>query len=489
MSRWTEAFNAHAFQATWQNLKAALDATVVDDESVTTSVIEIARLKKVTAYLDEIILGIDPELVPPGTWDNSNAQAEPCYQQIMQYTNNRNIAHIRQANAHADNLLTYLRPYMVSPRSVGSALQRAVKTYAKTIDEYGTSLSENSNGLLTVMNEHITKSKKLLESIEETKAKVDQFDVELFGDGDANVGIQSAVNKQVSEFEKKYDELVQYYNETLVGSPTEISTKKEVSQAKESVLSDRAEIGELLDNVSYEVDELGKFYVRIFGKTNAEDGRKEGGLAGELDERIKAITEFESKQKIKYQALNAQIETLLPGATSAGLASAYHDMKLSFNDSIRNSSRLFFASIGMLMLGSIALSIQSIEWPHITFLPIGELDSVLKGLLYKAPFYGPALWLAFYASKRRSEYQRLQQEYAHKEALAKSYDSYKKQIEALGDDNQEMQRAFILKAIDAIAYNASNTLDKKHGDKMPTHDMLDKLVEGVASMKEMLKAK
>ena len=71
------------------------------------------------------------------------------------------------------------------------------------------------------------------------------------------------------------------------------------------------------------------------------------------------------------------------------------------------------------------------------------------------------IWVAVYASKRRSENQRLEQEYAHKEALARSYISYKKQISELGKEDNVLLEKLILEAINAISYNASKTLDKK----------------------------
>ena len=105
MSRWLDEFKSHAFQSTWDNLKSELDKVTIDDESVFSSVQELARLKKVISYLDGMIEGIDPEFVPMATWDNFNNQVMPCLQQIMEYNNNRNIGHIQNANNNADNLL------------------------------------------------------------------------------------------------------------------------------------------------------------------------------------------------------------------------------------------------------------------------------------------------------------------------------------------------------------------------------------------------
>lgn len=91
------------------------------------------------------------------------------------------------------------------------------------------------------------------------------------------------------------------------------------------------------------------------------------GLASELDVRTKVLSDFEEKQKIKYKALNEQIENLLPGATSAGLASAYHEMKTSFDKPIKNASTVFYVALGVLMVGSILLAIDSIGWQHLSF--------------------------------------------------------------------------------------------------------------------------
>lgn len=482
MSRWVDQFEAHAFQGAWKGLNLLINEATVDDATVITSVTELARLKKVSSYLDEMINNIDPELVPMTIWDSFQQQAAAGSQQIIAYNSNRNIGHIQNANANADNLLTYIRPYMVAAGDVGKILQKAIKNYAKTIDEYGESFRNKSNNLVKTISEYTNQSKELHDHIENTKTETDQYREVLFGRDESDGGIQSKVNLLVEDFEKKHNEIVSQYNEILVGDKNSPSTMMEILQAKESITNDQGQITTLLADVSVEVNELSKFYIKIFGKSNS-DGTREGGLAGELNARTKALSDFEIKQNLKYLALVKQIEELLPGATSAGLASAYLDMKKSFDTPIKNMSLVFYVSIGLLIAASLLLAIDSVGLYYINFVKIGEWDAVLKSVVIKTPFYAPILWLAYYASKRRSEYQRLQQEYAHKEALAKSYDNYKKQIEQLDIEDIEMQKIFIMKAIDAIAYNASATLDGKHGDKMPALELVEKAVE------EMLKAK
>ena len=127
MSRWIEQFEAHAFQPIWEELKTNLAESAVDDETVLTSVKELARLNKVVAWLDDLINGIDPEFVPLSTWDNFNTQATACNLQIVSYNSDRAISHIQKANAHADNLLTYIRPYMVIEGKAARSMQKKLR--------------------------------------------------------------------------------------------------------------------------------------------------------------------------------------------------------------------------------------------------------------------------------------------------------------------------------------------------------------------------
>lgn len=481
MSRWIQQFESHAFQGVWVRLKSSLQTADVDDETVVTSTIELARLKKVISFVDGIINALDPDLVPLATWDSFNGQATPCLQQIDNYNSTRNIAHITQANAHADNLLTYVRPYMVVPSDSVNAMAKSVRAYAKEIESYVEGFRSKSKACLDKISEDGLVVERERIGVEEKNKEIELLHVKLFG-GEGSVGLSREVDEIVADFNHKHSEVVALHNELLIGDSDTESTRKTVMQSKEGILEEQYKIENLMEEVEFSVKNLKKFHERMFGKVDV-DGERVGGLSKELDERIGVLSDFEQEQKNRYQALNSEIETLLPGATSAGLATAYLDMKKSFDTPIKHAGSVFYWSIGLLVIASIILAVESVGGdPWVTFVKFDNWDVVLKGLAYKIPFYAPVLWLAFYATKRRSEYHRLQQEYAHKEALAKSYNSYKKQIEQLGDVDLAMQKEFIMKAIDAIAYNASETLDGKHGDKMPAQDVIEKVVESIRKL-------
>src|SRR6185312_17547490 len=107
-------------------------------------------------------------------------------------------------------------------------------------------------------------------------------------------------------------------------------------------------------------------------------------------------------------------------------------MKESFGEPIKNANRLFFLSIAVLVALSLLVNVESVGLWWVKFVHLSDWASIGISVAHKLPFYVPLVWLAYFASRRRSEFQRLEQEYAHKESLAKSYDSYRQQIDELG---------------------------------------------------------
>lgn len=482
MSRWIDKFETHDFHAVWNDLKNSLNEATIDDETVITSVQELARLRKIISYVDGMIDSLDPELVPLATWDSFYQQAIPCYQQIVNYNGNRNIGHITNANAHADNLITYIRPYMVIEGKAGKVLQESAKHYAKTLDEYLESFHTKASELISEIQGNNVDAINLRNDIYTAYEAADKFHLKLLGDEDNTDSIKSEVDGFVKSISEFYDEMNTFHDETLVGTEKTPSTKKLITLAKEDATRKQGEIAELLESVTQEVEDLELFHTKVYGIPN-KLGELEGGLLKDFDARVLKLSDFESKQIIKYNALNEEIESLIPGATTAGLATAYQEMKVTFDKPIKIFENVFYGAVALLILTALFSVFESLSWHEIKFAKFETWDAALKALMNKLPLYGALIWLAFFASKRRSENQRLQQEYAHKEALAKSYNSYKKQIEALDDEDQSMQKAFIEKAVDAIAYNASQTLDGKHGDNPPAHDLIGKVFDVVNEVK------
>jgi hypothetical protein len=94
----------------------------------------------------------------------------------------------------------------------------------------------------------------------------------------------------------------------------------------------------------------------------------------------------------------------------------------------------------------------------------------------------PAVWFAVFTSRRRNELERLRQEYAHKQAVTSSYQSFKEQIDRLGEKQPEMLSALMNTAIKTIGDNASKVLSNNSKESSPVHETISAVGHGVSKV-------
>ncbi|MGL4599764.1 MAG: hypothetical protein ACRCYO_19715 [Bacteroidia bacterium] len=181
-------------------------------------------------------------------------------------------------------------------------------------------------------------------------------------------------------------------------------------------------------------------------------------------QRIAKAEEEIYRNKKKWEenaaALFNKIEGLLPGATATGLAKAYQEQRVTYSKPYWVWSIIFVLT----MFGTIVFAIMHLNDAQ-------SLKDAFMKIISRLPFFIPAFWLALFASKQQSQYKRLQQEYAYKEALTKSYESGKREIEKLPDNEvkDELTAKLLATMIDAAKYNPSETLGSKiHNDNPPS---------------------
>ena len=474
MSRWDDEFRNHAFQSYWQALKSEVPQLTVDDMTITTNTQEVARLRKVIAYLDTVIEAVDPELVPPSTWTNFVGQAEACLQQVRAYTSNRDIGHINNANANADNLLSYVKPYMVAPSDAAKAANSALLAYQQQVESYLKAVSVMAASVGDASRTELDSLKQSAQFARDKAEEIRTLRVVLLEGTDGQPSAVADIESLRSRAQAAESEIQSYQRRLFVESD-QPSIKSVVDQVVNAINRDVEVIQKTLLLTQGKVNELDAFYTKIFGELDAT-GSPISGLKLELDQRTKQLTLFESTQLEKYNAIHTRIEALLPGATSAGLATAYRALTRSFSAKIKTNTRFFYAAVLAIPIIAVFFSVESFAiWPlSVSFTPIKSYDELLRISLAKIPFVVPLVWLAIFASMRRSQYERLQQEYAHKEALAKSYESYKRQLDALQvPDVDSLKKELIARAVDALAFNASTTLNGNHREALPAEALFD----------------
>lgn len=476
MSRWRTSFEQQAFFTNWNAFRAELQSVEVIDKSSETSVLELARMRKVTAYIDAILNGIDPELVPINVLDPLAPHAESSLGQVRAFKGNQNTPHLTKGNAQLDVILSALSPY--KPLTSDVSVANAILQSGKDLADYVSQFASKAKDIAATLEATRKDAESVLVDVRTRVDRVQQFERSLFDGEDA---IETRVQHAVENCEAKSKEVSALYAEVE-------SAAEKTRTSSGSATANSESIRTLLSNSTTRLDQITEFHVRVFGAGDPPTG----GLKSELDERLVQLGEVEKEHLSKHAALVGQIETLLPGATSAGLASSFARMRSDFSKPLLGYTIAFYASLSVLLVVALFAVTKSFSlWPlTLTFVDPPDWDTMGRHLLLKFPLLVPVVWFALFSATRRSQYERLQQEYAHKESLAASYESYKRQLADLKVDVDALQRELIAKTIESVAYNASKTLDGNHAEKLPAMQMLEKFtLEDVKKLLELAKGR
>lgn len=455
----------------WQEIEKLV--TAINSKGLSTEAIdEIAHMKKVITYLSNMLKTIDPDFVPQNILDRTTTPISNIRKALEYYLDTGNFTYINNINNdYLDTLLTNLMPFIFYKGNAGIALKNALQQYTSFIQS---SYQDYRNDIVSISEEVTDKNGKIgsiLNDLTSKQEKFSEYSENLFNEKD---GIKTQISELVTDIQEKNRDISEFHSKIF---DQEDSIEDQIKNFLKDSKENKQEILNLKEQSSQTLNELEEFHKDILGITN-NDGEIEGGLKNELENRLKELEEFKKQQQTRYQELNTQIESLLPGATSAGLSHAYNEMHSQFNDEVKSYRSWFYRSIFILffIVCIVTFCFNNIV-PKITdpMTLSHRLINILDNLIYKLPFILPAIWLVLFVSKRRNEAQRLAQEYAHKEALAKSYESYKQQIEKLGKEEQNKLLPILMEnMLKAISLNPAETLDKNHKEEMPLEEVFKK---------------
>lgn len=138
-----------------------------------------------------------------------------------------------------------------------------------------------------------------------------------------------------------------------------------------------------------------------------------------------------SKHSRDIEDLIKRLEGLLPGATSAGLASSFNLQKMRFEPQQKRWLRTFVWCIVGLVVVAIPsfLSTIGIHWFSP---PTGPTwNDTWRSLTMRLPIVLPLVWLAIYAGRNYMLSLRLEEDYAYKEAISTAFEGYKREMEKI----------------------------------------------------------
>lgn len=154
------------------------------------------------------------------------------------------------------------------------------------------------------------------------------------------------------------------------------------------------------------------------------------GLADKASNVEESIAGYEAR----LAALEAQcahqlkvIDNLLPGATSAGLATAFNNRRQTFLKPHYGWQILFVGSVLAIVYlahGGLAHVMHAQTPP--------TYQEILRLWLARLPVAGALIWLAMHASQESALAKRMEEDYGYKAAVASCFEGFKKQVSDVG---------------------------------------------------------
>ena len=219
----------------------------------------------------------------------------------------------------------------------------------------------------------------------------------------------------------------------------------EIEGLNQTTVGIKQEIGEIKEDVENRRKEVQRFYSDLLEGEEAPHG------VPSIKEQIQIFQKNSEKQ---FNELKAKIEGLLPGATSAGLASSYQDAQ--------QEKKAFPLWIGFIV--SLLVLMGGYFYSFVYNSPPTDLSTIA----IRATIGFPLIWIAWFCQRSISQMTRIREEYRHKEKVMRIYDGFSKQIEQ--STNAQEAKA---KKVDLISVTI-NAIGKNPAEKLdPSETLID----------------
>jgi hypothetical protein len=181
-------------------------------------------------------------------------------------------------------------------------------------------------------------------------------------------------------------------------------------------------------------------------KATAESERDEAvNLSSEAQEAMNSIRTLVAKaESIEKRVLDYEVQLegfrvasveristidgLLPGATSAGLSSAFDLRRQAFLKPGERWQWVFVAAVAFLVI----LALTGL-WNVYRSSAALSYDELFRIWLARLPVAGALVWLALYASRESALAKRLEEDYGYKSAIAASFQGFHKQMSDIAE--------------------------------------------------------
>ena len=313
-------------------------------------------------------------------------------------------------------------------------------------------------------NDDLTSKKQkidgILDDVKDSQVQINNAYNEIYDINDSNIEPKdsSSILNNLRQASNDADEIRKTYINFYGQKDSEGNQIQGIVSKLESACS---EIEESEDKIN----ELKDFYEEVFnGITDDSDPKNnKKSWVDLLDEKKEYVNNMIEQGENDFKNLKNKINSLLPGATSAGLARAYMRQRRITEKKVEKWNRIF-------------------KWAIVTFAAVFSfyfaLAIYLNTFSFVDFFKSLPLWVfsgffIYYSTQQISEYKKTADEYRHKEALASSYIGFERLIAESG--NMELRDKLLEIATDAIGVNPSDRINSN--GQIPSLTFLEKIID------------
>ncbi len=195
-------------------------------------------------------------------------------------------------------------------------------------------------------------------------------------------------------------------------------------------------------------------------------------LADKAETVEQRINDYEEKLAVLKAQYDAQLEKItdaLPGATAAGLASAFDKRRETFLNPSKRWQWIFVGSVVFLAAIALASLVEVYRQPQ----PMG-FTALLVLWAARAPFAAALVWLAMHASRESALAKRLEEDYGFKASVASSFQGFQEQMKIVGASaaNNEPLKTLCDATLAQITNRPGRIYEKHELTVSPTAELL-----------------
>jgi len=270
------------------------------------------------------------------------------------------------------------------------------------------------------------------------------------------------------------DELVETANQQSIGIEAQLKTATEAAKASSTALAAIEENGQqAIDTIAAidqhkttATDDVAK--IEASKKEVAADEEAIRNLVAEFTNLTKELAANKQTQEAlfdEFEKYRQKIDGLLGDANRTGMAASFTN----------RGSGLKWPLIGWLAI--FGSSLGGLWYMGVTYIaPILNANSPTswEQLPLRLALTAPFVWLGWFSARQYGFTSRLREDYAYKEASAKSFEGYKREAKEV---DPEMLKKLLEQAITNLGDNPIRIYEGKNNHPSPTHELFDNLMK------------